>query len=227
MAETINFQNVSNPVSLVKILNAIDTELDASRTLVAELETDHATFKTLTSANKVLANALRAICVTECLVTSPGLSDHASNPNVTTLAFDYTIDGAQYHKATANTALSGDNLPTAKTGAWRLEIGADGTIDIIPAADNSTGYASAATALAAIPAVSADHIAVGTVVVANTSGSPFDPGTTNVDAANIATTYADGATLAETMAAAAAAVSASDVATLSASSVSEQIISGD
>lgn len=125
--------------------------------------------------------------------TDPDLAIGSTPANVSTIAFNYWIGYTQYTKAAvaAGTALSGANLPTAKTGAWALDIGTDGTIDITPAADNVTGYASATLALAGIPAVANMHQRIGTVTVANTSGADFIPGTTNLDAVGIAAIYAD------------------------------------
>ena len=56
--QTINFETVANPELLVLILNALDTEIDAIRTLVNELRTDHATQKTSHDAVETLIEEL-------------------------------------------------------------------------------------------------------------------------------------------------------------------------
>jgi|GEM_PF-6709784 len=45
--QIINFENVSNPDRLTKILTALYEEVTAIRTLINELRDDHATFKTV------------------------------------------------------------------------------------------------------------------------------------------------------------------------------------
>lgn len=123
----------------------------------------------------------------------PNLTIGSTKPNVASDAFTYWIGGSQYSKdaVAAGTALSGDNLPDAKTGAWALDIGSNGTIDITPATDNATGYANVTAALAGVPDVAAAHVRLGYVFVANASGGAFVPGTTDLDAAGITDTYQD------------------------------------
>lgn len=129
-------------------------------------------------------------------VTSlPGLGIGSTAQNVANVAFTYKIGDVIYSKAavTAGTALSGDDIPESTYGAWRLEIGADGTVDIIEAAANATGYASAALAIAGLPALSANHASMGTVTAISTSGV-FDPGTTALSDADTTDVYTDGDT---------------------------------
>ena len=61
--------------------------------------------------------------------------------------------------------LSGSSIPQSLYGAFRLEIGVDETLDLIPATNNATGLASAVLALADLPAVQASHVNVGTITV--------------------------------------------------------------
>jgi hypothetical protein len=83
-------------------------------------------------------------------------------------------------------------IPANKYGAWRLEVGADLTVDIVEAPDNDPGYGSAELALAALPAVAADHAVLGTVVLTHTSD--IVPGTTDLTGK---VTFADAKTLFE------------------------------
>lgn len=154
-------------------------------------------------ALSTLANDIRAKLKGDHIISTPALGIGSTAANVASLAFDFGINGVVYKKAAvaAGTALSGDNIPQAKYGAWRLEIGVNGTIDIVPAADNATGYDSAALAAAGLPALSADHASMGVVTVTKSDGV-FDPGTTDLDAANVTTVFTDGSTMYEEIGAA-------------------------
>jgi hypothetical protein len=124
----------------------------------------------------------------------PNLRIGTTKPNVRTDRFSYIAAAAIYQKAAvpAGTALAGADIPEDKYGAWALDIGTDGTIDITPATDNATGYDSSALALAGLPAVAANHVRIGTVTAMKSDGV-FDPGTTDLDAANTTVAYANTA----------------------------------
>jgi allantoicase len=71
-----------------------------------------------------------------------------------------------------------------------LEVGVDGTIDEIGATDNATGYASAALAVAGLPAVQTDHARLGYATVIHT-GADFVGGTTEWTASGVTAVYVD------------------------------------
>ncbi len=121
----------------------------------------------------------------------------------------------QKDEVAAGTALSGDNVPEDTYGAWRLEIGDDDTVDIVPATDNATGYASAELAIAGLPAVSADHASLGVVTAMNDVGA-FQPGVTSLSDGDVTATYTDADTLFEEIG---SAVASSTPETLTASKV--------
>lgn len=54
----INYDAIANPEAMLKLLNAIDTEIDALRTVANELRTDHATAKTTVDAIETLIEEL-------------------------------------------------------------------------------------------------------------------------------------------------------------------------
>ncbi len=91
---------------------------------------------------------------------------------------------------TSGLTLTGDAIPQNKFGGFGYEVAADGTMDLKAAADNSTGYDTAAAALAAAKAVSvaSNHVRVLYFTVKNTAGS-FTPGTTELDATGVTTTF--------------------------------------
>ena len=127
---------------------------------------------------------------TAYLVTDPSLAIGSSNKaHVANSAFTYVIQGDSYPKAAAETALSGDDIPTGKYGAWRLEIDTDGTISIVEADDNVTGYDTAALAVAGLSNESSEKACMGFVTVVNSS-AVFVPGTTELD--TVTATYTDG-----------------------------------
>jgi hypothetical protein len=105
-------------------------------------------------------------------------------------AFFYTIAGVNYLCAAnaAGTAPGNDVIPVNHYGAVAFDIGADGTIDVIEAAANSTGYDTEALALAGLAAVAAGHRRMGTITAISTSGS-FTFGTTALNAANKTVAY--------------------------------------
>lgn len=124
------------------------------------------------------------------IISTPTLAIGTTPTAVSNIAFQYVINGTVYSKAAvaAGTAPGNDVIPLGTYGAVALDIGADGTIDVIEAGDNATGYASAALAIAGIAAVAADHVRMGTVTVIKSDGD-FTFGTTELSAANVTEVY--------------------------------------
>ena len=181
----INQQDMTNPAALERILNGMQDTIDNVIALVNELRTDHGTVK---SAIEILEG--------DYIITSPGLAIGSTATAVSSVAFDYLINGQAYQKAAvaAGTAPGNDVIPQSTYGAVAFDIGVNGTIDAVEAADNATGYASAALAVAGLPVVAADHARMGWVTASKSDGA-FTFGTTDLDAANttVAYTEADGA----------------------------------
>lgn len=140
-----------------------------------------------------LVNDLQIATLADTLKSLPVLAIGSTATAVSNQTFTYSINGITYSKAAvaAGTAPGDDVIPQTKYGAVALDIGINGTIDVIEAADNATGYESAALALAGIAAVEADHVRMGTVSVVKSDGA-FTFGTTDLDAANVTTVYTDG-----------------------------------
>lgn len=130
---------------------------------------------------------------------SPNLGIGTTATAVQTDDFIYDVAGVKYAKAAvpAGTALSGADIPLGKYGAWRLDIGIDGTIDVVAATGNATGYDSAVLAVAGLPAVASGHVTVGWLTVTK-SDAAFKPGTTALSAANVTVVYTDDTALATT-----------------------------
>jgi hypothetical protein len=153
--------------------------------------------------NTVLVNDIRAKLKGNYPVSRPALAIGSTKTAVANVAFDFTIAGVRYSKAAvaAGTAPGNDVVPQALFGAVAFDIGADGTIDAIEAADNATGYASAVLAIAGIPAAAAGHARMGNVTATKSDGA-FTFGTTLLDAANTTVVYTDGETNLEAIGAA-------------------------
>lgn len=163
--------------TLINPANAGDSDKNLGANIVIVLN------QLATLANRVLGTNI---------ITAPGLAIGSTKANVATAAFSYRIAGVTYAKAavTAGTAPGNDVVPQSTYGAVALDIGADGTIDAIEAAANATGYASAALAIAGIPAAAAGHTRMGTVTATKSDGA-FTFGTTDLDAANSTVVYTD------------------------------------
>lgn len=182
---------VAAKVSLDTIKTALDELIDDHATFrisTDELIDDHATFKTLADATKTLVNDIRTQLLADTVDGGTGLAIGSSKDSVANSEFTYRINGAVYTKAadSVGVLLSGATVPLSKAGGWALDIDSAGTITIIPATDNGTGYASEVLAKAGIPAiVVADTVRLGTVTVLNTAGGAFIPGTTLLDAVTV------------------------------------------
>lgn len=147
------------------------------------------------AATIVLVNDIRAKLKGSYNTSLPGLAIGSTPANVANVAFDYQINGVRYTKAAvvAGTAPGNDVVPQNTYGAVALDIDAAGTITVAEAAANATGYASAALAIAGIPAVASGKSRMGTVSVIRTSGA-FTFGTTSLADGDTTEVYTDSDT---------------------------------
>lgn len=131
---------------------------------------------------------------TDGVLDDPNLAIGSTTTNVATGAFDYSINGTTYSKGAVvvGTAPGNDAVPLGLYGAVALDIGTDGTIDAVEATGNATGYASAALAVAGLPAVAVAHVRIGYVTATKSDGT-FTFGTTALNAANTTVAYSDSA----------------------------------
>lgn len=122
----------------------------------------------------------------------PGLAIGSTPANVSNLTFSYIITGNEVSKAAvaAGTAPGTDVVPLGTFGAVALDISAAGTITVAKSPANATGYASAALAVAALPAVGANLVRMGWVTVTKSDGA-FTFGTTSLAASNTTVVYTD------------------------------------
>jgi len=164
-------------------------------TTLNKTDTELSSLTTQSVDNKTLVNDIRAKLKGNYVVSKPGLAIGTTATAVSNVAFTYTISGVQYSKAAvaAGTAPGNDVIPQATYGAVAFDIDAAGTITAVEAAANATGYASAALAVAGIPAAAATKSRMGYVTATKSDGA-FTFGTTDLDAANVTAAYTDGQT---------------------------------
>ena len=129
-------------------------------------------------------------------VTVNGMLESAVLAIGTTLAnvangiFTYFIAGVEYSKPAnaAGVAPGNDVIPEDKYGAVAFDIGADNGIDAIEAANNATGYDTAALAIAGLAAAQAGHVRMGMVTAMKSDGA-FTFGTTALNALNVTAAF--------------------------------------
>jgi len=115
---------------------------------------------------------------TESLALSIGTT---ADTSVKSTAFDYVISDTVYSKVAAETALAVGTIPQDKWGLYLYSANSAGTITSTAAAANfTTGYATEVLALAAIPTVPAQNIAMGYVTIKTKVGATFVGGTNSL-----------------------------------------------
>jgi hypothetical protein len=150
------------------------------------------------AASVSLISAIRDTLVNNHPMTAGGLAIGSTKTHVATAALTFSIAGVQYQRAVeaAGTALGAVVVPEDTYGAVALKINAAGTLTLEVAPANNVGYATAALALAALPAVGDAFARLGTVTVIGTEAA-FTLGTTDLDAADTAVVYTDELTTVE------------------------------
>lgn len=113
-------------------------------------------------------------------LTSPVLALGSTDTQVANSAFQYIVNGLDATKAAvaAGTALAAGTIPANTWGIYLFSINSSGTIAVAAGANNfSSGYASEAAAIAALPATPANQASMGYVTVLTKVGSAFIGGT--------------------------------------------------
>lgn len=133
------------------------------------------------------------------LLTKAVLAIATAKDDVKSGAFDYVINGQKYTKAAADgTALTAGTVPQNKYAAYRFQIGIDGTIDVVACAAHTTGYDSAAEAIAALPTTGlTDHAVMGILSVVCTEETGFVAGTTTLDGTGVTASFTQATTALE------------------------------
>lgn len=108
------------------------------------------------------------------------LSRGSTDTAVASIAFDYQLGLTQYSKAgvPAGTALASGTIPLNTWGIYKFSVNSSGTITSTAGSANfTTGYATEAAAIAALPATPANQWNMGYVTVQTKTGSTFVGGT--------------------------------------------------
>lgn len=226
----IDFKSVRSPAELTLILNAIDTEIDALRTLANELRTDHATTRSVDGDQTTLANNLR----------SWSLSFPLGNPNFAISsnfdiqngsAFSYCVGGVLYSQA-ANQTFDTGTAATFAAGKWGIgliSITHTGGETITWDTNEGAGFDSEALAIAALPSLPGPtHCPLGYVTVQAHAANTFTAGTDALQGgtggnASPDTNYYN---MIDALGLLADAISSSPPAALSAPAVTEQVTRG-
>lgn len=138
-------------------------------------------------------NALRQLVAdsylqTTMVVTAATLAKEAAHKKVETVgAFAALVEGTLVTKAagTDMPTLATDELAAGKAAAYYFDMGSNGTITCTKTADAATK----AAAIVSLPAVTANTVRLGYIVVENGAEAAFVGNTTNLNATGITVTY--------------------------------------
>ncbi len=161
------------------VKSAKDALYNLIEVLWAELLVDLAALNTLGTAQ-------RTWTLKDRVLNSPELAIGSTDRNVANGAFDFQVGASaaivntfkKKAAVAAGTALAAGTIPQDKWGLYLFSVAANGTITSTAAAANfTTGYASEAAAIAALPATPANQAAMGYVTVQTKVGFAFIGGT--------------------------------------------------
>lgn len=187
----LDMQSVGNPVLLYALINALVTEVGQLRTLVNELRTDHATFKTAVDSTKTAVDELiddhatfkTALETTKTAVKNACLSDvgiaigSTATKIKTTATAVYLITGQFYSKGATDDfwTLTGFDCPNGQYNKCLLCIDSSGNMQI------AAGTAGASAVAVVLPTIPASYAVVGMVQVNPTGTGDFTGGTTDLN----------------------------------------------
>jgi len=98
------------------------------------------------------------------------------------------VGGTLVYKVAGDFSALVGTLATAKSALWAFYMDSAGTITT---SAKTADAATAAAAFALMPAIPADKVQLGFIIVSNATGSNFVGGTTALDAASVTTVYVD------------------------------------
>lgn len=158
------------------------------RNLLEAARLDLVELRTQLTALRADAAALRTR-LNSCTLSTAGLAIKAgSSPTVKAGTAFSVLAGGTLVTVAASTDMAAlvGTLATAKSAAWAFYIDAAGTIT---ASAKTADAATAAAAVALLPAPPSDKAMIGFITVGNATGSDFVGGTTALDAASVTTAY--------------------------------------
>ncbi|MFZ3046490.1 MAG: hypothetical protein WA151_11290, partial [Desulfatirhabdiaceae bacterium] len=138
--------------------------------------------ETLSSLNTILGDGI---------LNTAGLAIGSTKSKVAYGAVTHIINGIKYSLPAnaVGVSLAAVTVPQNLYGAWALDVGADNVVDVWPAADNATGYASANVAVFGIPDPASDHNRLGVLTIVSSDAAGFIAGTTPLDAGAVTDVY--------------------------------------
>ena len=138
-------------------------------------------------------STLASLAGSVCMFAEPDLAVGTTKTNVAHGAVTFMVDGKFYTLPAnaAGVAFTAVTVPQNKYGAWAYDVGANLTVDVIAAADNATGYNSAALAAAALAAPDSGHKRLGIFTAASSDAGGFVAGTTEIDAVAVTEAFTD------------------------------------
>jgi len=139
--------------------------------------------------NLLRADLARIYLQNQFVITPATLVIKAGGGTVPKSSSAFTaMAGGMRQTKSADTDMSvlAGTLATAKAALWAFYIDSAGTITT---STKTADAANAAAALALKPAIPANKVELGYIIVANASGENFVGGTTALDATGITTTY--------------------------------------
>jgi hypothetical protein len=107
------------------------------------------------------------------------LAKGSTDTKVSSTIFQYAINETMYVKAADAVGITPatGTVPANKWGLWLHSVDSAGTVTSTAAAGNTTGYASEALAIAALPATPTGEVSMGYYTVLTAVGQAFIPGT--------------------------------------------------
>jgi hypothetical protein len=170
--KTRDFVNLTKS-DVAKFFSDLVDDLTDFKTLTDELHTDHATFVTLCGDLKTLLNNLRTHLLNHPL-GNPGLAIVSNFDVQNANAISYVLAGKLYTLSANQTCDTGSQAIAAdKWGIMLVSVNASGSLT----GTWSVDHADEATAIANLPAVPANEVAIGYVTVKTAAGQSWTAGT--------------------------------------------------
>jgi hypothetical protein len=141
--------------------------------------------------------AMLSTILPDCVLNTAGFAIGSDKTKVAHGAVNYVLNGV-YHTLPANAVgLALGTTTTAQNmyGAWVFDVDENEEVTVWPAADNTTGYASANVAIYACPDIVPGTLRIGSFTAASSAAAGFIAGTTEIDAAAVTEVYRNVAAL--------------------------------
>ena len=179
MAVRINIKNVTNFRGLLNLFDKVVKGLNDLTTLINELRTDHASFRTFQVNSYTKHNELRTHLRQNQILGNPGFQIKTNFDIENANAFDYVQGGLVKTEAASQTWDTGTTASwaAAKWGIAALSITDAAATNVNWATNDAAGYDTEAAAIAAMPTVASNYTAVGYVTIQAHATNTWTAGT--------------------------------------------------